>query len=179
MSHFFELDWSRMFVPSESILENIIRGSCMYLALFAMLRLFRRQTGALGPADLLVLLLIADAAQNGMAGEYKSITDGLILVSTIIFWEYALDWLAYRFPALKRVIEREPRILIDNGQVLQNSLHRELLTIDDLKSHLRQKGVDRVSNVTASYLEGDGHISVIARETPSGSMQDDEKREAQ
>jgi uncharacterized membrane protein YcaP (DUF421 family) len=58
----------------------------MYLALFVMLRVFRRQTGSIGAADLLVLLLIADAAQNGMACDYKSVTDGLVLVATIVGW---------------------------------------------------------------------------------------------
>ena len=62
MPTWLELDWQRMFVPSQPILETIIRGSATYLSLFALLRLFRRQTGSLGPADLLVLLLIADAS---------------------------------------------------------------------------------------------------------------------
>ena len=36
--------------------------------------------------DLLVIVLIADAAQNGMAGEYKSITEGVVLCATIVGW---------------------------------------------------------------------------------------------
>jgi len=94
------LDWHRMFVPNTPILETVIRGSVMYLSLFCLLRVFRRQTGSIGPADLLVLLLVADAAQNGMADEYKSITEGIVLVATIIGWEFLIDWLAYRVPLL-------------------------------------------------------------------------------
>jgi uncharacterized membrane protein YcaP (DUF421 family) len=51
----------------------------------------------MGITDLLVIVLIADAAQNGMAGEYRSLTDGLLLVATIVAWSYALNWLAFRF----------------------------------------------------------------------------------
>ena len=80
-----DIDWAGLFMPTTPALEIIVRGSVMYLALFAMLRfILRRETGSLGITDLLVIVLIADAAQNGMAGNYTSITDGLLLVITII-----------------------------------------------------------------------------------------------
>ena len=69
--------------------------------LFLILRfLLKRQSGVIGIADLLVVVLIVDAAQNAMASEYKSITESAILVLTIVFWNYAVDWLGFRFPAL-------------------------------------------------------------------------------
>src|SRR5687768_3193112 len=101
MNSLLELDWKSIFVPSVPLLEIVLRGSIVYLFLFFLLRILRRQAGALGIQDLLVVVLIADAAQNAMASEYKSITDGLILVSTIIFWDYFLNWLDFRFPRLR------------------------------------------------------------------------------
>jgi uncharacterized membrane protein YcaP (DUF421 family) len=165
MPSWLDLDWERMFVPHVPILETIIRGTVMYLCMFALLRVSRRQTGSIGPADLLVLLLIADAAQNGMADDYKSITEGIVLVATIICWEYAIDWLSYRVPVIGQYIERQPLELIRNGVVNQENLERELLTKDDLLSQLRQKGVDDLSRVVSCNLEGDGHISVITTDT--------------
>jgi uncharacterized membrane protein YcaP (DUF421 family) len=162
MPSWLDLDWHRMLVPHVPILETIIRGSVMYLTMFALLRVFRRQTGSVGPADLLVLLLIADASQNGMADDYKSITEGIVLVATIMGWEYAIDWLSYRVPLVGQYIERDPLLLIRDGQVIEKNLEREFLTNDDLLSQLRQKGVDDPSQVARCYLEGDGHISVIA-----------------
>lgn len=161
-----QLDWNGMFVPSQPVLETVIRGTCMYLALFAMLRVFRRQTGALGPADLLVLLLIADAAQNGMADDYKSITDGLILVATIVFWEYAIDWLSYKSPVCRKILEREPRVLIEEGSLHKDNLHSELMTDEELLSQLRQKGFDDPESVKLSMLEPDGHVSVVSHTEP-------------
>jgi len=64
-----------MFVPTESIAEIFVRGTLMYLGMYFILRIFRRQSGAIGVADLLVIVVIADAAQNGMAGDSRSITD--------------------------------------------------------------------------------------------------------
>jgi len=160
-----------MLVPAVPILETVIRGSVMYLSLFCLLRVFRRQTGSIGPADLLVLLLIADAAQNGMAEGYKSITEGVVLVATIIGWEYLVDWLAYRVPFVSKFVEGEPLVLIRKGKVIQAHLEKELMTEDDLLSHLRQKGVDDPAKVFHCCLEGDGHISVITEPEHNQSMQ--------
>ena len=72
--------------------EIILRGTLVYLFLFCFLRFLRRETGVIGISDLLVVVLIADAAQNTMSSDYKSVTDGAILVATIIGWDYVLDW---------------------------------------------------------------------------------------
>jgi uncharacterized membrane protein YcaP (DUF421 family) len=168
MPSWLDLNWQEMFVPSVPVLETIIRGTITYLSLFVLLRLFRRQTGSLGAADLLVLLLIADASQNAMSNNYRSITDGVLLVTTIVACEYAMDYLAFRFPVFGRLVERAPLKLIENGKIYEKNLHQELMTEDELLSQLRQKGVDDVSLVKRSYLEGDGHVSVITdeRSTP-------------
>ena len=81
--------------PEDAAPGTLVRGTAAYLFLFVLLRLTKRQTGSLSVSDLLVLVLIADAAQNAMAGDYKSLPDGLILVSAIVFWSFALDWLGY------------------------------------------------------------------------------------
>ena len=66
------LDWGEIFGLSVSPLELIVRGSAMYLFLFVLFRVvIRRRVGAVGMADILVLVIIADAAQNGMSGEYQ------------------------------------------------------------------------------------------------------------
>jgi uncharacterized membrane protein YcaP (DUF421 family) len=173
MPKWLQVDWSQLFIPSVPVAETVIRGSCTYLALFVMLRFFRRQTGSIGAADLLVLLLIADAAQNGMAGEYKSITDGIVLVATIVGWEYFLDWLGFRSPWFEKVIERSPLLLIRDGKILSQHLRSELISEDDLRAHLRLKGVAGPEEVQQCFLEGDGHISVVPyrRAPPPGEVE--------
>ena len=94
MSSNHALNWHQIFVPTGSLLELVVRGSLMYLLILAGFRLFRRDAGSLSVSDLLVVVLIADAAQNGMAGEYKSLTEGAVIVATIFAWNYVLDWLS-------------------------------------------------------------------------------------
>ncbi len=81
------MDWSELFGLSVSPMELVVRGTAMYWFLFALFRIvIRRRVGAVGMGDILVLVIIADAAQNGMSGEYRSVTEAFILVGTIIGW---------------------------------------------------------------------------------------------
>ena len=157
------VDWHKMFVPSVSPLELVLRGSVMYLAILAAMRVFRRQAGSLNTADLLVVVLVADAAQNGMASEYYSVTEGLVLIATIYAWNYLLDVAAYRWPAVHQLLNAPPLPLVTDGQVVRRNLRQEMLTLDDLMEQLREQGVERLSEVRHCCLEGDGHLSVIRR----------------
>lgn len=155
------MDWSRLFVPSGNLLELILRGTVMYLAVLAILRLLRREAGELSRADLLVLLLVADAAQNGMADDYHSITEGLVLVATIFGWNHFLNWLSFRSEAVPRLLEPPPLLVVRNGRVLRRNLHAELLTEDELEEPLRQQGVASLAEVRRCYIESDGKLSVL------------------
>ena len=117
MDQLFHIDWPGLFVPTHSFAEMIVRGTLMYLALFCILRfVMKRQTGSLGTADILLIVVIADAAQNGFSKQYQSLSEGLVLVATIVFWDFFLDWLSYRIPALARILEPPPITLIRNGR---------------------------------------------------------------
>jgi uncharacterized membrane protein YcaP (DUF421 family) len=136
----------------------------MYIALFAMLRIvLKRQTGTLGMTDLLLITLLADASQNAMAGDYKSIPDGIVLVATIIFWNYLFDWLSFKSAWFGHLIEPPPLPLIRDGKMLRRNMRRELITEDELMMELREQGLDDVSKVKQAYIESDGRISVIQR----------------
>jgi uncharacterized membrane protein YcaP (DUF421 family) len=161
MSSLRSFDWRSVFVPSGSILEIFIRGSIAYLVILAFFRVFRRDSGSLGPADLLVVVLVADAVQNGMAGEYKSITEGILLVGTIFMWNFVLDWLGYRYAFVYWLLHSPPLLLVRDGRIQGRNLRSEMITREDLIEQLREQGVEKVSEVKRCYLEGDGRMSVI------------------
>ena len=140
----------------------------MYLGMFALLRIFRRQAGAVGIADLLVIVVIADAAQNGMAGESKSVTESALLIVTIVLWNYFLDLLSDKFDFFKRIIEPKEILLVKNGQMLRRNMQKEMITYDELMSQLRQQGVEKISEVKQCCLESNGHFSVLKMENQTG-----------
>ena len=150
--------------PDVSILETIVRGVVTYLAIFVLLRVVLRNRGsAVTVSDLLVFVLIADAAQNAMAADYLSITNGIVLVATIIVTSLFVDWLAFRFQRLQRFVHPERKPLIVDGRLIRPTLRAELMTEEELLTQLRLNGVEDPSEVKAAYLEGNGEVSVIKR----------------
>lgn len=158
------VEWSELFRLNVSPLDPIVRGTVMYLLLFVLFRVvIRRRVGAIGMSDILLVVIIADAAEAGLSGDAKSITHSALVVGTIFFWNWFIDWLNYRVPALQGVLEPPPLLLIEHGRVLRRNLHHEFVTEDELKSKLREKGVKDVSEVEQAYMESDGNVSVIKR----------------
>src|SRR5215470_12166928 len=125
MEKFLHIDWRSTFLPSASVGEIFLRGTIVYLFLIFVFRLLRREAGAIGIADLLLVVIIADAAQNAMSSDYKSVTDGLILISTIAFWNYFLDWLGFRFPTIRRLLRPSPLLLIKDGRLQWRNMRQE------------------------------------------------------
>ena len=175
MERLYYIDWHTMFVPTGSILEVILRGSIMYLGMLALLRVFRRQAGAVGVADLLVIVVIADAAQNGMAGESRSVTEAIVLVSVIVLWDWLFDWLGFKSKFAAEVLEPKPLTLVKNGRVIKENLDKELITKDELMSQLRLQGVELLSDVKLCSLESNGKFSIITmdQEPKQGNTNDD------
>jgi uncharacterized membrane protein YcaP (DUF421 family) len=139
--------------------------------LFLLLRIGpKREAGAAGITDLLVVVLIADAAQNAMAGSYTSITEGVVLVMTIIFWSWTLNWVAYRSSWFERFVMGPPLPLVRNGKLLRQNMRRELISEDELMSQLRLQGVNSVAEVRMAAIEPDGRISVVMRKSSTRTV---------
>jgi len=156
------IEWAELLIPTHSLAEIMLRGTVMYLSLFLILRfVMLRQSSTIGIADILVIVLIADAAQNGFAKEYKSVTEGVLLVLTIVFWDIFLNWLSYHFKVFERLLAPAPLRLIDNGKMNRNNMRKQFITEEELRSQLRQQGVQDLAEVKQASLEANGEISVI------------------
>ncbi len=159
------VDWRKLLVLETPLVEILLRGTVMYLTLLALLRfVLKRQTAGIGITDLLVIVLIADAAQNAMADDYSSLPDGALLVAVIIFWAWFVDWLGYRVAWVQRLAKPVKLPLVRDGRLLEDNMRRELLTEEELMSQLRLQGVSDVSEVEVAYMEPDGRVSVITKE---------------
>jgi uncharacterized membrane protein YcaP (DUF421 family) len=162
------MDWAQVFGFETAPLEVVIRGTVMYLSIFFIFRVvFKRESGGTGITDLLVVVMLADAAQNGMSGDYRSVPEGLLLVATIIFWSALLNALAFRFHWFRRLVRHKPLVLVRDGVLLRNNMAKELVTDVELFSELREKGVTSLRDVRMARMEPDGKISVTLYEKAS------------
>jgi uncharacterized membrane protein YcaP (DUF421 family) len=171
----FAVDWQAVFVPHESLLEIFLRGTIMFFAMYTLLRVFRRQSGSVGIADLLVIVVIADAAQNGMAGDSKSVTEAILLITTIVIWDWFFDWLGFRSAFFSRILEPQGLMLVKNGRMIRKNMEREMISEEDLCSQLRQQGIEKIEDVKQVILESNGHFSVITKDSGTGKQASNKK----
>jgi uncharacterized membrane protein YcaP (DUF421 family) len=156
------IDWSHLFGFSVNPAEMVIRGTVIYWFIFLLFRfVLRRDIGAIGVADVMLLVLIADAASNGMSGGYDSVTDGCILIATIAGWNYFLDAMSFHFAVVRSWVQPPPLALVRKGKLQRKAMRQELITMEELQSKLREQGIQNLDEIKIAYLEEDGEISVV------------------
>lgn len=165
----FALD--EVFQLTMSPWQLMLRGSVMFWFLFLVFRfVLRRDVGSMGITDFLFVVLLGDAAQNGMIGDATSTSDCIVLISTLVFWNGLIDFLAWRFPAVEKLVVSSKLCLVRDGRMLRRNMRREYISEEELKSKMREQGVDELADVKAMYLEGDGEISLIKRKDSPKEM---------
>jgi len=156
---------AQMFTLSMNPLELILRGTIMYLGLVLVMRfILRRDVGSMSMPDVLFIVLVADASQNAMAGEYKSVGDGVVLVSALVFWNMALDWLSYRFDGFRHFITPPPLPLIVHGQWMRDNMKKQWISKEEVESKLCEAGIQDVHSVELAILEPSGELGIIRRD---------------
>ncbi|MEJ8852294.1 DUF421 domain-containing protein [Variovorax rhizosphaerae] len=151
-----------LFAREFPVWHMVVRGTVVYWFLLLVFRfVLRRDVGSMGVADLLFVVLVADAASNAMQGEYKSINDGLVLLTTLIAWNFGLDWLSFRFAWIAKFLEPQPEVLVRHGRVNRKAMKREMITMEELEGKLREGGVESLADVRIARLESDGKLSVF------------------
>jgi uncharacterized membrane protein YcaP (DUF421 family) len=147
---------------SVSPAEIIIRGTLMYWFLFLLFRfLLRRDIGTVGIGDFLFVVIVADASQNAMSGDAKTVADGILLVITLVFWNFLIDYVSYKWALVRRFTEPPSVILVKNGKPVLRNMRREYITRSDLHAKMREEGIEDIAKVKEMRLESDGTISVI------------------
>ena len=158
------LDLDAVFGMTLPIVELFVRGSVMFWFLVLVFRVvLRRDVGSMGITDFLFVVLLGDAAQNGMIGEATSATDAIVLISTLVFWNVLIDWATWRFAFVERLFAARRLCLVKNGRLNRRNMRREFISDAELMSKVREQGLEDLSGVKLMYLESDGEISLIRK----------------
>jgi uncharacterized membrane protein YcaP (DUF421 family) len=148
-------------------LELVVRGTLMYWFLFLVFRfVLRRDSSGVGIADILFIVLVADASQNAMSGSYGSVTEGCILVGTLVAWNFAMDWASMHWAPVRRFLEPRPVLLIRDGRMIRRNLRQEFLTPEDVEAQMREHDIASIEEVRRAYMESDGKLSFLTRDRP-------------
>lgn len=141
--------------------QLILRSVVIYVVLLGALRLFgKREVGQFTLYDLVLVLLVANAVQPAMTGPDSSLGGGLIIIGVLVLLNFSISRLdRYRF--FHRILVPQPRIIIRDGQYIEEALRREGVDRDECEMAIREHGVEDVSKVQLGVLESDGTISIV------------------
>jgi uncharacterized membrane protein YcaP (DUF421 family) len=143
-------------------MDVVIRAVIIYALVFGLTRaLGRRELSTLQPFDLILLIVIGDLIQSGVTQSDLSVTGVLLVVCTIGILQVLTSYLSFRFRRVRSVLQGEPIVLVDNGQLIDRNMRRERLTLDDLAEKARLSEIASIDDIRWAVLETNGEISFI------------------
>jgi uncharacterized membrane protein YcaP (DUF421 family) len=139
-----------------------IRATVIFFFIFFVTRIAgKRELSSLEPFDLILLVVIGDLVQQGITQSDYSVTGALVVISTITVLTVVLSYVNYRMRSLRGMLEGQPVVLVENGRLIESSMRRERITLEDLEAEGRQQQVTSIEEMRWAVLETNGRISVI------------------
>ena len=159
--------WHDIFSLQLTVGENVLRSLLVYLFLIAVLRLVgKRELGQANTLDLVVLLLVANAVQNGIIGNDNSVTGAVIGAVTLFAVNEAFNRDTYVFPWFSRLLEGEPSVLIEDGKPASSALRRAGVSLSELRAIARRQGFPSLADVHTAILETNGVVTMFKEDEP-------------
>ena len=160
-----ESAWVDMLLPAIPVAEKVLRTVVVYGFMVIGLRVFgKRELAQLNPFDFVVLIMLSNTVQNSIIGNDNSLTGGLIGAFTLLTVNYLVVRFLFRHRRLDQLLEGEPTVLVDRGEIIPGALARELVTESELTSVLHRQGFSSLSDVERCVLEPGGVFSVEGKE---------------
>jgi uncharacterized membrane protein YcaP (DUF421 family) len=145
-------------------MDLVARAVAVFFFLLVLTRVIgKRELSSLQPFDLILLIILGDAVQQGLTQDDYSLTGVLLVVGTIAVLQVCVSWISYRFPRTRPIIEGEPVIVVQDGKAIERNLRRERLTVDDLAEEARKQQIAHLDEVRFAVLETSGQISFIRK----------------
>ena len=123
----------------------------------------RRELSSLAPFDLILLIILGDAIQQGLTQDDYSLTGAMIAVGTIAVLQLIVSYSSFRFPPIRTLFEGHPIVIVQDGKPIERNLRRERLTIEELMEEARLQSIGSLEEVRWAVLEPSGSISFIKK----------------
>ena len=150
--------------------ELVIRGVAVFLFVVILIRLAgKRQLGQMSATEFVAILLISNAVQNAMNGGDNSLIAGLFLALILVALSWGIAWINFRSRRIRAIFEGTPRLLMHKGEPIIKNLHKEMISLAELKTMLRKQGVHDFSDVRTAILESDGTLTIDRHTSAPGA----------
>src|ERR687885_2794594 len=145
-------------------MDIVLRAIVLYAFIVFVMRVIgRRELSSMTPFDLVLLIILGDAIQQGLTQDDYSVTGAVIAVGTMATMQVFTSYLSFRWRLARRVLEGEPIVVVDRGKLVEHNLKRERMTADEVAEEMRQQQIASPDQVEWGILEANGSISFIEK----------------
>jgi uncharacterized membrane protein YcaP (DUF421 family) len=145
-------------------MDIVLRTVAVFAVLLVLTRVIgRRELSSLQPFDLILLIILGDAVQQGLTQDDYSLTGAFLVIFTFAVLQVFVSWVGYRFPRVRPVLEGEPIVIVQDGKLIERNLKRERLTEEEIAEEARSNGIAHLAQVRWAVLETNGKISFIKK----------------
>jgi uncharacterized membrane protein YcaP (DUF421 family) len=149
-------------------MDLAIRATFLFGFVYLLTRIIgRRELSSLEPFDLILLIVIGDAIQQGLTQDDYSVTGALIVVGTFAMLQVLVSLLSWRFQALRPALDGEPIIVVQDGKPIERNMRRERLTVEEVLVEARRQQLTSIEQIAWAVLETSGSISIIPKQSSS------------
>jgi uncharacterized membrane protein YcaP (DUF421 family) len=142
-----------------------LRALVLYAFIVFVMRVIgRRELSSMTPFDLILLIILGDAIQQGLTQDDYSVTGALIAVSSIATLQVLTSYLSFRSERARKVLEGLPIVLVDRGKLVEENLDRERMTADEVAAEMRAHEIGSLDEVEWATLESNGSVSFIKKQ---------------
>ncbi len=145
-------------------MDLVLRAIFLFAFVYGLTRIIgRRELSSLQPFDLILLIVVGDAIQQGLTQDDYSVTGAVLVIGTFALLQVFTSFLSFRFSRLRPILEGEPVIVIEDGEPLMKNLRRERLTVEEVAAQARIQQIESLNDVKWAVLETSGQISFIKK----------------
>ncbi len=144
-------------------MDIVVRAVVVYFFLLLLIRLSgKRSMAQLTPFDFVLVLIISEAAQQGLSGDDYSLVNSLLLVTALVGIDIGLSLLQQRSQKVRKLLEDVPDVIVSHGRVLSKRMHRARVSEDEVLAAARKlHGLERMEQIRFAVVETDGEISIV------------------
>jgi uncharacterized membrane protein YcaP (DUF421 family) len=148
-------------------MDLALRAVFIYFFIYLLMRIVgRRELSSLGPFDIILLVVIGDAVQQGLTQDDYSLTGAVIVVTAIALLQVFTSYLSFRFSFLRPVLEGKPIVIVQDGKPIEANLRRERLTVDEVMEEARSSAqISSLDEIQYAIIESNGSISFLEKKS--------------
>ena len=146
-------------------MDIALRAVLLYFFIVFVMRVTgRRELSSLSAVDLVLLIVLGDAVQQGLTQDDYSVTGAIIAVATLASLSVFTSYLGFRSRTARKILEGEPIVVVDRGKLVQENLRRERLTEDEIAEEMRKQQIASFDEVEWGIAETNGTITFIKKQ---------------